>query len=105
LRLHREGIIQLPEAEKRPCSRVQKGRDRKQKAVGEGVGCEMSELGEMRIIKVHSYPVLNVGNDKLIKGDNHRSPLTKGSFIITKATFISNVRKGILFLTEIVSRQ
>src|SRR3990172_7035119 len=54
LRLYREGIIQLPEAEKRPCSRVQKGRDSKQKAVGEGVECELSELGEIRIIKVHS---------------------------------------------------
>ena len=52
LRLHRKGRIQLPEAQKRRCSRVQKGSTRKQKAVGEGVGGELSELGEIRIIKV-----------------------------------------------------
>lgn len=54
LRLHREGIIPLPEAQKRPCSRVPKGRDRKQKAEGQGVECELSELGEIRIIRVPS---------------------------------------------------
>lgn len=54
LRLYQEGIIELPEAEKRPSSRVQKGCDRKRKVVGEGVECELSELGEIRIIKVQS---------------------------------------------------
>lgn len=54
LRLHREGIIQLPEVQTRPCWRGQKGRQRKQKDVGEGVECELSELGEIRIIKVPS---------------------------------------------------
>ncbi|MCR4292312.1 MAG: IS4 family transposase [Candidatus Kuenenia sp.] len=52
LRLHHKGIIQLPEAQKRPCSGVPKGRDRKQEFEVEGVECELSELGEIRIIKV-----------------------------------------------------
>ena len=54
LRLHREGVIQLPEAQKRPCWGVAKGCDRKQKAVVGDVECELSELGEIRVIKVHS---------------------------------------------------
>jgi len=52
LRLHREGIIQLPEVQKRPGPRVQKGCKREQEAEGEGVTCELSELGEVRIIKI-----------------------------------------------------
>ena len=54
LRLQRKGIIQLPEAQKRPCSGVPRGCDRKQKALGDGGECELSELGEIRIIKGHS---------------------------------------------------
>ena len=44
LRLHREGIIQLPEAQKRPSPKAQKCRDSTLKAV----------VGEIRIIKICS---------------------------------------------------
>ncbi|OOP56733.1 MAG: hypothetical protein AYP45_07455 [Candidatus Brocadia carolinensis] len=52
LRLYREGIIQLPEVQKRPGWGVQKGCGRKQEAEREGVACDLSELGEIRIVKV-----------------------------------------------------
>ncbi|MFN3531968.1 MAG: Druantia anti-phage system protein DruA [Candidatus Brocadia sp.] len=54
LRFHRKGIIQLPEGKSVRVLEFKKSRDNKEKAVSNGVECELSELGEIRIIKIHS---------------------------------------------------
>ena len=56
LRLQREGIIQLPEAQERPCPNTQKGSVGNEMAEKEERECELSEVGEIRINSRYSKP-------------------------------------------------
>lgn len=54
LKLHRKGIIDLPQAYERPDFITRKNTDNKTTAYTPGIECELSGLGEIKIVRIHS---------------------------------------------------
>ena len=54
LRMHRQGIINLPQVHQQPCFKAKKRHENKWITDIPGIRCDLSELGEIEIIKIGS---------------------------------------------------